>query len=350
MKSILIFLASLIIAFSATAQIEIKPAGSLAGVPFTASINGDNNKPFWLGVGNYAHIYLDSSENHKVGIGTAIRAPFFNKRHNFHAKFHIRHAGGPSNTNLGAGPHLLLDEATSSSPAVIRFRQSTTTSTGSGSSLDETLVPGARYWDIRGFASSTSTTLEGLGDYLNFINSSSVHASSILSLRGGTGRVGINTENPLSRLHVIGDGRFSPTSTDDVQIILEGGVTGQEGRINYNGNQRAMTLKTDDDIQGLKIDNGFVTIGSHSLAPEIKTWFNTITLSSVVGISTVLPMPTEKDNILSINIMYNKNNGNAVELSNWELDNTTLFIDNTETGAVGKTVRVFVTYRFNNVN
>lgn len=345
MKNIFILFALLFTTWRASAQIEIKPAGSIVGVPFTGSINGENNKPFWLGVGGFAHIYLDSSTHHKIGIGTEIRAPFFQKKHNFHAKFHIRHAGGPSNTNLGAGPHLLVDEATANSPAVIRFRQSTTTSTGSGTTLDETLVSGARYWDIRGYANSNNPTFEGLGDYLNFINSSSVHTAPILSLRGFTGRIGVNTENPQSTLHVIGDGRFSPVSSGNVQIILDGASTAEEARITYNGNTKAMTLETDNNIQGLKIDDGFVTIGSHSHAPAIQTWFNTVSLSNTSGIVTTLTMPAPQNDILSVNIMYNQNNNNVSELKNWVIDNTLLRIENTEPGAIGKNVRVFVTYR-----
>ena len=334
MKNFYFVFISIFITFAASAQIETNSSGNNGlGNPFTGSINGSNNRPFWIGVGGFAHIYLDSGSHHKVGIGTEVRAPLFNKRHNFHAKFHIRHTGGPSNTNLGAGPHLLLDEATANSPAVIRFRQSTTTSTGSGGMLDETLVPGARYWDIRGFANGGEVG----SDNLKFINSGSLN--DVLSLTG-EGELTLTADfNP----QLIIKNTFS-TSLKKIEFG-EVGVTLNGGRIWYSNDNMDFYANSK---RSLKLNNdGYVTVGSHSKAPAIKTWFDTVTLSTAVGISSSLAMPTEKDDILSINIMYNKNNGNAVELSNWELDNTTLFIDNTETGAVGKTVRVFVTFREN---
>lgn len=366
----------------ATAQIEIRPAGSLGFDPFTANINGEKNKPFWIGVGSHPHIYLDSSANHKVGIGSAIKAPLGTFKHNYHAKLHVRHIGGPgSNFNTQAGPHLLLDEATSASPSVLRFRQSTTTTSGVGAFAEETLVIGSRYWDIRGFANSSSTTAEGLGDFLDFINSGSLTPEPILSLRGGTGRVGINTDNPLSRLHVIGDGRFSPTSNGEANVILDGlinsikmGSSGQQGIISYETVSHGMRFSTDNNLEGMRLSDNKLKVGSHATpeatldvdgfsilgdspsAPKIKTWYGEAYLpANLNAVSNHNILPVQGNKILSCQVMVSDTFGSVISTNHtvfdgryfdYAIDGTIirLYTSSNSFYVNGMLARIFITY------
>ncbi|HLO45259.1 MAG TPA: hypothetical protein VK175_13070 [Leadbetterella sp.] len=339
MKNFYFVFISIFITFAASAQIETNPSGNNGlGNPFTGSINGTNNKPFWIGVGGFAHIYLDSGAFHKVGIGTEVRAPLFAKKHNFHAKLHVRHDGGLGNGNSGAGPHLLLDEATANSPAILRFRQSTTTSTGTGATLDETLVSGVRYWDIRGFANGGSVS----NDNLRFVNSG--NNEDVISL---TGDGKLTLTSPTSSKLILKTG-FVPASTTGIEFGVVGDLS-NGGGITYSNNSR-MDFRS-GGITSLRLNSlGYVEIGSDPKVPAIKTWFEDVTLSGTLGTVTTLTMPAPQDEILSVNIMYNQNNNNVSELSNWVIDNTLLKIENTEPGAVGKTVRVFVMYRYVGIN
>lgn len=335
-KSLLLIVLAFFTKFS-VAQIELNPSGSKNGSTYSANLDGIGNRPYWLGVGGYPHIYLDSSVFHKVGLGTSLIAPNSTRNHNYHAKLHIRHSGGlVSNQNNSAGPHLLLDEATSNFPAVLRFRQSIISSTGIGPTLNETLVPSARYWDIRGFANAINSN----NDIMTFYNSGNSHDTFSLSANGE-----MTLTNSSSPKLVLKYNSYNNSSK------IEFGEIGQsinEGRIWYV--DRNLEFYS-NSIKGLSIGpHGHVSIGSDPLAPKIKTWLNTINLPLSPGMA-VLQLPTLGVNIISVNITVRKDNNEIVGITDWVINNSQdLVIPTTISGTGGQTATVYVTYFLNPSN
>lgn len=294
----------LLFSFGLSAQISIQPEEPLLNEAIrSARINSSNNKPFWIGTGSYANINLDSSTYHKVGIGTQYDFNLGSRKFVNHAKLHIRHIGSTgSEFNTQAGPHLLLDEGTSDRSAVVRFRQSIIEDADPiKPGIQETITPGARYWDIRGFANSDNPS-PGLGDFLNFVHSG--QTEPVMSLRGGSGRVGIGTENPLNKLHVAGDARIKPESGSDAILYLDAlfgaihmGFSGSAGKIINNEVSNSMLFYTDDDQFAMHLSTGKVKLGSDGTpsstlhvdgftklgdnAPKIKMFEITGTLASL---------------------------------------------------------------------
>ncbi|MCP9768331.1 hypothetical protein EGI22_10435 [Lacihabitans sp. LS3-19] len=275
-------------------------------------------------------IHFDSSQYNKVGIGVGFKeentnsSPYLFEEH---AKLHIRHIGGTgSNVTNQKGPHLLLDEATADRVAVIRFRQSTIETNELGKN---SLVPGARYWDIRGFANSTSP-IPPWGDEMLFVNSGL--DVPVLSL-AGTASVGINKQVPESTLHVNGDAliqnEISPistlivrgTSTSSIELGESGQTTGY-GEISYDMDSDALSIWTNKDKFGLKMKDNKVAIGGNSSfnpnstldvhgftnlgenSPKIKTELLNIIMPSAASATSVYSiLPVDASKIIRIEII-----------------------------------------------
>ncbi|SOE23865.1 hypothetical protein SAMN06298216_4242 [Spirosomataceae bacterium TFI 002] len=300
-----------------------------------AKLTSSNNKPYWIGVGGYPHIHLDSSSNHKIGIGvghksgnTFLHQTIFTE----HAKVHIRHEGGPgSDFQNQKGPHLLLDESTADNPAVIRFRQSTleTTPTSGGA---EKMTPGLRHWDIRAFANG-----ESLGqDEFRILNSG---ATEDLVNIDGDGQFTFTGEgNTLMELK-------GPASSDNL-IKFEFGKAGSTngGKIWYNPINNRIQFLTGSK-RSLELDDGLVKIGSDVKAPKIKTWFETVTTSTTAGVGLNYAfLPAPEDKILSVSCMITGEDGVTGQIYAFSIDGTTISFESFGSNYLGKEIRMFVTY------
>lgn len=346
MKIVLI----LFLPLSIYAQVEIVPEKNspLVGLRNQAFISSENAKPYWIGIGNNPIIHLDSSENYKVGIGTnykkqgLIFTPWsFVER----AKVHIRHEGGSGEFQNQKGPHLLLDEATADRSAAIRFRQSTILESSSPGGALYTYEPGARYWDVLGFANGVNTSFD------NFRIKNSGNPHDLFELNG-TGNMFLRGEGS-TKLALL-----SSNTTGVIRVDM-GETTGvPKGQIAYSLSTNHMEFKTNTATALELSDDGFVSIGSDAAAPNIKTWYGTITLSSTAGVTTniLLPSGLNKSDVLSIKVMVTNTLGNVVEANNdisdcalsWTLNNNTLSLktDNIFSSLIlGRQARVFVIYK-----
>lgn len=337
MKSKILFVIGFtILSSSSYSQIQTSPE-KLLNVNFPwqqASITTSNNKPFWLGTGEVPSIHLDSNQHHKVGIGVGFKShtnPLSAYIFEEHAKLHIRHEGGVANLNTSnKGPQLLLDEATADKSAILRFRQSTIVSDETG---NYSMLPGARYWDIRGFANSTNPVIPW-GDELLFINSGL--PDPIMTL-AGNGALGINKQAPERSLHVNGDALIQNelgtkstvlvrgTSTAALQLGQTNLTTGY-GEISYDNASDAITINTNQNDFGLKIIDNKVAIGGSSafnpssaldvhgfsslgeFAPKIKMQELSLTMPAANGVTTVYNiLPVDASKILNIKIIVEDN-------------------------------------------
>ncbi|SOE23864.1 hypothetical protein SAMN06298216_4241 [Spirosomataceae bacterium TFI 002] len=291
-----------------------------------AKIKSSDNKPFWIGTGGHAHIHLDSSSNHKVGIGVGVNStsnPAAPIGFTEHAKLHIRHKGGVgSQLQASKGPHLLLDEATANRSAILRFRQSTIESDEDG--LNQ-MVPGARYWDIRGFANSTNPVVPW-GDELLFINSGL--ELPVLSI-AGTGAIGINKQVPERSLHVNGGALIQNDLFADSKLeikassfaILELGEKGSNlgyGEIKYEIGSDAMIFNTDGGDFGIKIKDNKLAVGGNTSfnptstldvhgysqlgesAPKIKMEELSIVMPPANSVAQSYTLPVDASKILNL--------------------------------------------------
>ncbi|MGR3809767.1 hypothetical protein [Jiulongibacter sp. NS-SX5] len=322
----------------AAAQITFSPEEEKIGVNKTAGVNTSGNKPFWLGTGNYPLIHLDSSQNHKVGIGVGYKSgPGITSPYTFseHAKLHIRHEGGPgSSLQSQKGPHLLLDEATANGAASIRFRQSTLEN--SGPAGGETLVPGSRYWDLRGFANGANTD----EDEFRLINSGSDR--DILNIRG-SGKFTL-TGKGFTMMEI-----KAPTTMP--LATLEFGTVDSlnSGRIMHFTDAGLMQFQTNNQV-GLALEDGYAKIGSDSEAPKIKTWLGTATIADTTGYLTdFVGLPANPDKILDISVMLSYSTIGSLTYAQKYYDIKIYFRNEVTIGAapqehVGKTVKIYVTY------
>lgn len=348
MKKISYLFTFLLISSTVFGQIEIVPEKStITPIKNQARIRSSENKPFWIGTGGSPTIHFDSSENHKIGIGVGHKsggAAFSPTIFTEHAKVHIRHEGGPgSEFQNQKGPHLLLDEATAINPAVIRFRQSTleTSPTSAGA---ETMTPGARYWDIRGFANGSNPG----NDEFRILNSGA--AEDLLKI-SGYGDFTFSASNPLLEL------KGSSTSLYP-HLSLEFGVSGQSntGKIRYTTDGEVFEFYS-GNVKTMTLDNGYVGIGSDVEAPKIKTFFRTINMAIAGGVTTNMTgLPATEGKILSVDIMITNTNGIVVGADSkiddseflWSINGTTLSLITTALNSsliFGRTARVFITYQ-----
>lgn len=353
--------------FSLQAQIEINPENKTSIPESEAHIKSDNI-PFWLGAG-IPQFHFDTSSNAKVGLGawhkknSTLLSPteYFE-----HAKLHIRHEGGPgSNFQNQKGPHLLLDESTSDNPAVLRFRQSTIT-TDSSPTGEKSVTPGARSWDLRGFANGASLG----GDEFRLTNSG---AAQDLVHISGNGDFTLSGDGN-TRLEIKGPSDNQPTK-------LELGAVGESsngGRLWYNSSTGEMQVFADGAV-ALTLDagnvgigsvnpgssklyvDGYSTLGDHANTPKIKTWYDTANLpSDYNSVTNHNILPVRAARILSISILVTNDDGQVVPPNFFEesfdsyyyytLDGTIISFytddsfDVSSQKVLGKTARIFVTY------
>jgi hypothetical protein len=314
LKQIITFSCLFFISIFSFGQIQIDPeTSSVDPLPNRqAKIKSSDNKPYWIGTGGYPHFHLDSSGNHKVGIGVGFKStntPFSPLSFTEHAKVHIRHEGGTGNLKQGSkGPQLLLDESTADHSAVLRFRQSTIATDGEG--FNE-IIPGARYWDIRGFANSTSPVIPW-GDELLFINSALINP--VLSI-AGTGAIGVNKQVPERTLHVNGNSLIQsedfPNTTFEIKSnensllqFGEVGLTTGFGEIKYETESDAMTISTNGGEFGVKIKDNKLAVGG-------STSFNPTSALDVHGY-TQLGESAPKIKMETLNIVFPGSNNAAL--------------------------------------
>ncbi|KPM49801.1 hypothetical protein [Jiulongibacter sediminis] len=325
----------------AAAQITFSPEEEKIGVNKTAGVNTSGNKPFWLGTGNYPLIHLDSSQNHKVGIGVGYKSgPGITSPYTFseHAKLHIRHEGGPgSSSQSQKGPHLLLDEATANGAASIRFRQSTLET--SGPAGGETLVPGSRYWDLRGFANGALIW----DDEFRLINSA---VSNDLLRVGGNGKFTFSGDG-ITTLEI-------KSKADNLTSVISFGSVDSlnTGNIRHFNTEGVTQFETKGKV-ALALDNGFAKIGSDPLAPKVKTWLGTGEIADASGnLINFTGLPVDATKILDISVMLSRSitiEGIGTFEQTYKLYNVSILNNIVTVGPagndeIGEQVRVFVVY------
>jgi hypothetical protein len=366
MKKLTLLLAGIFIYSLSNAQIQILPEIVQSVVSNKQANISSSGKPYWIGTSGSPHMHLDSGLHHKIGIGVGHKSGNFPTspiKFEEHAKVHIRHAGGPSSTETAQkGPHLLLDEATSDRSAVIRFRQSTLELSGTFGDI-ETITPGARYWDVRGFGNSSILG----GDEFRIVNSG---ATEDLLKIDGDGDFKFSGEGS-TRLQIKGPADNNPVKLEFGQV----GEASNRGRIWYNNATNVMqvfsdgaaSLTIDDGRVGIGSVNpgtsklyvdGYTTLGDHAQAPKIKTWLGTANLPTSHNSQTNHNiLPVSKERILSCNIMVTNDEGyvvcqNVAYIASsyffYKIDGTTISLftgDNYDSSRViGESARIFVTY------
>ena len=321
-------------------------------------------EPYWIGA-KRPQFHFDTSANAKVGLGAHFalnQLPISETVFFEHAKLHIRHEGGPgSESQNQKGPHLLLDEATADNAAVIRFRQSTIGPELMGTT-NNTLKIGARSWDLRGFANGNTLA----SDEFRLINSG---AQEDLITIDGDGNFKLSGESN-TRLEIKGPGDNQPVKLEFGEV----GTVANSGRIWYNTgtgvmqvfSEGAASLTIDNGRVGIGSENpgdsklyvdGYSTLGDHTAAPKIKTWYGQAFLpSSHDGSTNHNILPVAEGRILDVSIMVTNDNGVVVPEASIEetgsyfyytIDGTTISLKTTTTTSslvLGRLARIFVTY------
>ncbi|KPM47680.1 hypothetical protein [Jiulongibacter sediminis] len=354
---------------SLKAQIQIQPDDvqelQEGDFDITAGINSTSNRPYWIGVSSYPHLYLGSGTHHKVGIGVGLPQhgyPGAPQHFDVHAKLHVRHDGGTgSDSPTVKGPHLLLDETNPSENAILRFRQSENISNlYNGSDIS----PGRSWWDLRGYANGSS-----LGqDEFRLINKD---ASEDLFNISGDGNFKFTGES-ITHFELKAHPGNNPIKLEFGEV----GTVSNGGRLWYNNSNGVMqvfaggaaSLVLDAGNVGVGSVNpgdsklyvdGYSTLGDHAQAPKIKTWYGEAYLpNSSNGVTNHSILPVDGGRILSCSVMVTNDKGEVVppnldlEIEDsyyyYKIDGTTISLFTTaynfSWAVQGNLARIFITY------